>query len=172
MEAEHEVRDLAAGCREVRRRGPLRSAIVGVGLPEFVELDVPDARDVLAYAARRMSSGLTRVAEDFRLRLQARHERRSTALGDGVALPHAESGYANRLHALFVRTTCTMAFDAPDGLGVSDFLIMVVPRPASPAHNELLVRLRAELSSPQARAALRGTMPEALARLWRRVRDV
>ena len=141
--------------------------------PECAELDAASAAEVLAYAAQRMAGGLVRVADDFHRRLQARHARCSTALGRGVALPHAESGYANRLHALFVRTARPLAFDAPDGAGVSDFLLRVVPRPASPAHCELLERLGTQLASPLRLRELRsGPLAGALARLWQQARGL
>lgn len=118
-----------------------------------------------------MAGGLPRVAADFAHRLRARQERRSTALGCGVALPHAESGYANRLHALYLRSSQPLVFDAPDGEGVTDFMVLMVPRPASPAHGALLSRLTQLLTSPGQLAALRrGPLSDAVDAMWRRAR--
>jgi len=152
-----------------RHSGPWRAT---GGWPDCVQLDVASAAEVLHHAAMQMAGGLPRVAADFAYRLQARHTRRSTALGRGVALPHADSGYANRLHAVYVRTLQPVVFDAPDGAGVTDFLVLIVPRPASPAYGELLARLSHQLSLPARLQELRhGPVSEAMSALWRRARD-
>ncbi|GAP38720.1 PTS sugar transporter subunit IIA [Piscinibacter sakaiensis] len=141
------------------------------GLDTALAVDAADPDALFAFAAERMAGGRVRVAEDYARRLAARHTRRSTALGHGLALPHAASGYANGVQALYLRTRAPLDFDAPDGEPVSDFLFLVVPRPASSAHSELLEALQEAFGLPRLRRELRQERPEAvLAELWQRVR--
>ena len=60
--------------------------------------------------------------------LWRREQAASTALGRGCAVPHARIGGVARPSTLYVRTDVPVAFDAPDGLPVSDFLVVLVPR--------------------------------------------
>jgi len=51
----------------------------------------------------------------------------STALGCGVAIPHARIGGIERPMTLFMRSKWAIDFDAPDGKPVSNILVIMVP---------------------------------------------
>ena len=92
-----------------------------------IDVDVPDRRRALETGAALIgrANGLD-PAPIFRA-LWRREQVGSTALGHGVAIPHARiSGIAQPL-TLFMRSRLAMEFDAPDGRLVSNFLFILVP---------------------------------------------
>ena len=102
-------------------------ALIG---PEEVLLDV-DASSrgaLLEQAAARLAErcGLPRKA--IFDSLLARERLGSTALGHGVALPHARIAALARAFALFVRAREGIDFDAPDRQPVSVFVVLLIPQ--------------------------------------------
>jgi PTS system nitrogen regulatory IIA component len=98
-------------------------------------------------------------------RLMRREQRGSTALGHGLALPHADAAGLGRPVAAFVRLDEPVPFDAPDGQPVRDLLVLVVPRPAQASDFSMLTRYRRLLSAPAFRESLRACADEAA--IWR-----
>lgn len=86
--------------------------------------------------------------------LARREARGSTALGLGAALAHAHVPRLRAPMAVYLRPAQGIDFDAPDGVAVSDILALLVPRPATAAHFELLARLRQRLAHPALRQEL------------------
>ncbi|MGE8311075.1 MAG: PTS sugar transporter subunit IIA [Pseudomonas protegens] len=78
----------------------------------------------------------------------------STAIGDGVAVPHARLAELDSIHALYLRPQAAMAFAAPDQQPVSDILVLLVPAPADQQHLELLADTARLFSNPRFRQAL------------------
>jgi PTS system nitrogen regulatory IIA component len=70
--------------------------------------------------------------------LLAREELGSTALGHGVAIPHARMPQCVASAGVFIRTKYGIPFDAPDGKPVSMFLGLIVPKQAAERHLKLL----------------------------------
>jgi PTS system nitrogen regulatory IIA component len=93
-------------------------------------------------------------AADVADRLRRRHARRSTAIGHGVALPHAEVTGLRSAVAVFLRSRHGLPFDAHDGAPVTDVLALVVPKPATSRHQDILSNLAALLSDAAFRDAL------------------
>ena len=87
--------------------------------------------------------------------LMTRELRSSTALGHGIALPHADVPGLRRPVAAFVRPRTPISFDAPDGKPVTEVLALLVPRPGTAAHLDLLARLARLLRQREFRDALR-----------------
>ena len=127
--------------------------------PQQIELDVdvPNVKCALERAAEVIgrAHGLD-PAPVFRA-LWRREQIGSTAIGHGVALPHARiSGIAKPL-MLFMRPKYAIEFGAPDGRLVTKIWVILVPSDgAAQDHLDLLaavaracsdVRLRAELDS-------------------------
>ncbi|HXZ97212.1 MAG TPA: PTS IIA-like nitrogen regulatory protein PtsN [Burkholderiales bacterium] len=73
--------------------------------------------------------------------LEAREKLGSTALGKGVALPHARIKNLRQVVAAFVRLKVPIPFDAPDGKPVSDILVLLVPEQATEQHLQLLAEV-------------------------------
>jgi len=87
--------------------------------------------------------------------LRAREQTGSTALGEGVAIPHAriESTFPPR--AVFLRSVAPVPFEAPDGHPVDMFFSLLVPGHATGQHLEWLSEIAGLFADDSARAALR-----------------
>ena len=70
--------------------------------------------------------------------LEARESLGSTALGQGVAVPHGQIKGLRQAVTLYVRPTAPIPFDAPDGNSVSDVVVLLVPESATSMHLHLL----------------------------------
>src|SRR6201987_1187084 len=89
---------------------------------------------VAALLALRQGLSQAVVLESLTLREQLG----STAVGHGVAIPHARMSQCAAPAATFVRTRFAIPFDAPDGKPVSVFLGLIVPNTATERHLQLL----------------------------------
>ncbi|PWT84202.1 MAG: PTS sugar transporter subunit IIA [Proteobacteria bacterium] len=87
--------------------------------------------------------------------LIAREECGSTAIGHGVAIPHARMKGLARPVGLYIRTKQTIPFDAPDGKPVSDFIVLLVPEQAAQHHLKLLGEVAEMFSDVTFRQRLR-----------------
>jgi PTS system nitrogen regulatory IIA component len=116
-------------------------SVMGALLPAenvLLDVDLP-ATGTLFHAVgalfeRRYGLPAAKVAES----LDARERVGSTGLGQGVAIPHARMKGLDRAIAAFVRARVPLAFNAPDGKPVSDFLILLVPAHATDEHLQIL----------------------------------
>ena len=71
-------------------------------------------------------------------RLAARERHGTTAMGYGLAIPHAQIKGLRRPLAVFLRPKRAIPFQAPDGKPVTDLLALLVPKPAVAQHFALL----------------------------------
>jgi nitrogen PTS system EIIA component len=86
--------------------------------------------------------------------LFARERLGSTALGQGVAIPHGRiKGLKEALGAL-VRLAQPIAFDAPDGQPVSLVFVLLVPEQATEKHLQILSELAQMFSDKALREAM------------------
>jgi PTS system nitrogen regulatory IIA component len=92
--------------------------------------------------------------------LTVREELGSTALGHGVAIPHARMSQCNAVAGAFVRTRMAISFGAPDLKPVSLFLGLLVPKQATEHHLQLLATAANMFGDRGFRDALR-TCPDA-----------
>jgi PTS system nitrogen regulatory IIA component len=150
----------------------MTEAGTGALVPDVIHLDL-DARNrkqaleaVAALVARSRGLGAAAV---FRA-LWRREEAGSTALGCGVAIPHARLDVIDRPVKLLVRTKYAIEFDAPDGAPVSLLYVILVPANGSTdEHLQLLAVVAQALSDPTLRAGLSAaTSAPAVADLFAR----
>ncbi len=87
--------------------------------------------------------------------LCGREELGSTALGQGVAIPHARVKGLRQALAGFIRLRPPIAFDAPDGKPVSEALILLVPGHATEEHLQMLAEAAQMFSDRRFRDHLR-----------------
>ncbi len=87
--------------------------------------------------------------------LSRREKVGSTALGQGVAIPHARVAELNRIQPAYVRIKSPIAFDAPDGAPVSDVLVLLVPKAANEEHLRILAEATRLFSDHDFRQRLR-----------------
>jgi nitrogen PTS system EIIA component len=122
-------------------------------------LDLRDKEQALAFAAALIASSLGINAEPVTRALLRREEAGSTALGQGVAIPHARISGVKHPMTIFLRSKVPIPFDAPDGKPVSDLLVLVVPVDgATDEHLQRLAMLAAMFSDRVFRARLRGAV--------------
>ncbi len=107
----------------------------------LLDLDVPTKGRALEEIARFISTRHGLVDEDVRASLVKRETIGSTAVGCGVAIPHARVKDLLRPVAAFVRMKMPIPFDAPDGKPVSDLFVLLVPQHATEAHLLLLAQV-------------------------------
>lgn len=93
-------------------------------------------------------------AEEIATRLWKRESRSSTAQGYGMALPHAQVKGLSKPMAAFLRPKDPLAFDAPDGLAVTQVCALLVPKPATAEHFDLLTQLTLMFSDRRFRQLL------------------
>jgi len=128
-----------------------------------LNLRAGDARAVLTHLAKLMAQGdedPARLAEA----LWAREQTGSTALGNGVAVPHARIDGISGIRAAFIRTRTPVAFAAPDAQPVDLFFGLIVPTHANTEHLELLGEIAELLSDEAAIDTLRAATSAATIR--------
>jgi len=91
----------------------------------------------------------------------------STALGDGVAIPHCRIDDCDAPLGCLMTLSDPVDFSAPDGEGVDIVLVLLVPTEATQAHLDLLAGVVTFLSEDSTRASIRGAIePEDLSRIF------
>lgn len=89
--------------------------------------------------------------------LTARERLGSTAMGAGVAIPHARLPGLDRIVALFARLDRPVDFEAADGQGVDLVFVLLAPETAGAEHLRALARVSRLLRDAEIRAKLRAT---------------
>ena len=111
--------------------------------PEAVlpALNVNDKKQLLAELAARASvlSGL-QEREIFDTLLQ-RERLGSTALGQGVAVPHGKMSGLSKIVGMFARLEKPIDFDAADGEPVDIVVLLLAPEGAGADHLKALARI-------------------------------
>jgi PTS system nitrogen regulatory IIA component len=120
-----------------------------------LDLDVSGKQALLEQLAAMLARRAHLPEIDILQALNAREALGSTALGRGVAIPHARMAGCVAAAAAFVRTRSALSFGAPDGGRVSLFLALIVPQQANQKHLRLLATAAAMFSDPSLRGALR-----------------
>lgn len=145
-------------------------SIADILLPEdiLLDLNVNGAATLFDEVGRNMQHwhGLPRVlvAEA----LGQREAFGSTALGQGVAIPHGRLAGLRQPHAAYVRPRRPMPFGAPDGKPVVDFIVLLVPERATDAHLGILAGVSGLFTDPRFREALHACDdPHAIRALFR-----
>lgn len=84
----------------------------------------------------------------------------STALGEGVAIPHCRTS-CEGIHGAFLRLAEPVDYDAPDGDPVDLLFVLVVPPDESSAHLDVLAVLARLFQDPENRRRLRSQSTDA-----------
>ncbi|MDR2173012.1 MAG: PTS sugar transporter subunit IIA [Burkholderiales bacterium] len=126
------------------------SSILSLLTPTRVETDVAARNRSELFAeigAMFAREGL--IAKPLIDALEVREKLGSTALGQGVAIPHGRIKNLAQARAAFLRTQSPINFDAPDKKPVDLFFVLLVPENATEQHLQLLSEL-AQLISDRA----------------------
>lgn len=87
--------------------------------------------------------------------LLARERLGTTALGEGVAIPHCRIDNIDAIRCAVIKLDHAVDFDAPDGENVSLICGLLVPNEATDEHLQVLSELAEFLSKPKNREELR-----------------
>ncbi len=101
--------------------------------------------------------------------LEDRERLNSTALGDGVAIPHGKLPGLRRVLAAFGRSRAGVDFQSLDGKPTHLFFLLVAPEDSAGAHLKALARISRLLKDPGFRARLLEA-PDAQM-IWTIIRD-
>lgn len=81
----------------------------------------------------------------------------STALGNGVAIPHGRISNTDDVEALFIQLTKPLPFDAEDGKPVDLVFALIVPLHCNSDHSKLLSNIADRFSDPLLQEQLRAS---------------
>ncbi|EEA03347.1 putative PTS IIA-like nitrogen-regulatory protein PtsN [Burkholderia sp. H160] len=99
--------------------------------------------------------------------LAAREALGSTALGQGVAVPHGQIKGLQEALVLYARPEMPIPFDAPDGKPVTDMVVLFVPEWANMTHLHLLAEVAERFCDHRFREQLHACgRPDAVCRLF------
>ena len=117
-------------------------------------LQAASKREVFQAIGQHMQTAHGVSAESVAWSLLRRELAGSTALGCGVAIPHARVKELERIRLLYLRVVPALAFDSPDGEPVSDIMALMVPAPATQEHLDVLAHVASLFSEKAFRKAL------------------
>ena len=118
-----------------------------------------------AVAAQHPEIDRTRLLEA----LDERERLNSTALGEGVAIPHGKLPGLRRVFAAFGRSPAGVDFQSLDGKPTHLFFLLVAPEDSAGAHLKALARISRLLKDDAFRARL--LQAEDAASLYRVIRE-
>jgi len=130
-------------------------------VPEMRALTKPEALQELAGALARLHPEI----DERRLMevLLEREELGSTAIGEGIAIPHGKLSGVTSVAAAFGRSPRGIDFDSLDGSPTRLFFLLVAPEDSAGIHLKALARISRLLKDKGFRdRLLAGTTPEEL----------
>ncbi len=125
--------------------------------PRLIDLDVREGgkREVIRGLVRLLEAAApVRDAARLTGELLARERLSSTAIGEGVAIPHVLSDTVDAIRIVFGRSRNGVDFDAPDRKPVRLIFLITGPAGNSGPHLKLLSKLARLLRDPEFRSAL------------------
>lgn len=108
-------------------------------LPELANRQKPDVVAELAEHLARQTPGVKK--EDLVRVLVEREKLASTAIGEGIAIPHGKLDAIDRLVACVGRSREGVDFDSMDGRPTHIFFVLVAPENSTGAHLKALARI-------------------------------
>ena len=90
-------------------------------------------------------TGKLKDTEEFYQTIQAREEKGSTGVGNGVAIPHGQSDTVVEPALVFVKSEVGIDFDSRDGKPAKIFFMIAVPEGGSNDHLSVLSKLSRKL---------------------------
>lgn len=121
---------------------------------------------VFERAAEAMGAALNLSSETIYRALLAREKLGSTAIGEGIAIPHCRINECSEAAGCLVTLQESIDYGSADGQDVDIIFVLLVPEEATEAHLKLLAALARSFSNAEVRDRVRQTQdPEALKRL-------
>ena len=130
-------------------------------------VDAADRASLFAQLGELLAHRYGLAASSVVAGLAAREALGSTALGQGVAVPHGQIKGLREALVLYVRPVVPIPFDAPDGKPVSDMVVLLVPEWANMTHLHLLAEVAERFCDQRFREQLHACEdPDAVCRLF------
>jgi PTS system nitrogen regulatory IIA component len=105
-------------------------------------LQATDKRGILEELAAYMATRHARIERGTLARvLIEREQLASTAIGEGVAIPHGKLASVGEIVACLGRAPSGVEFDSMDGLPTFLFFVLVAPESSTGAHLKALARI-------------------------------
>ena len=121
---------------------------------------------VFERAAEAMGAALNLSSETIYRALLAREKLGSTAIGEGIAIPHCRINDCSEAAGCLVTLQEPIDYGSADGQDVDVIFVLLVPEEATEAHLKLLAALARSFSNAEMRDRVRQTQdPEALKQL-------
>ena len=121
---------------------------------------------VFERAAEAMGAALDLSSETIYRALLAREKLGSTAIGEGIAIPHCRINECTEAAGCLVTLQEPIDYGSADGQDVDVIFVLLVPEEATEAHLKLLAALARSFSNAEVRDRVRQTQdPEALKQL-------
>jgi PTS system nitrogen regulatory IIA component len=118
---------------------------------------------VFERAAEAMGAALNLSSETIYRALLAREKLGSTAIGEGIAIPHCRINECSEAAGCLVTLQEPIDYGSADGQDVDIIFVLLVPEEATEAHLKLLAALARSFSNAEVRDRVRQTQdPEAL----------
>jgi PTS system nitrogen regulatory IIA component len=118
-------------------------------------LQATDKRGVLEELAQYMSGRHPRIDRATLSRvLIEREQLASTAIGEGVAIPHGKLSAVGEIVACLGRAPTGVEFDSMDGQPTYLFFVLVAPESSTGAHLKALARISRVFKDPEFRRRL------------------
>jgi nitrogen PTS system EIIA component len=119
------------------------------------ELSATAKPDVLVELASHLASHHNGVSRDELLRVLVEREKlASTAIGEGVAIPHGKLDAVGKLVACVGRAREGVDFDSMDGRPTHLFFVLVAPENSTGVHLKALARISRLFKDPEFRTRL------------------
>jgi PTS system nitrogen regulatory IIA component len=118
-------------------------------------LQATEKRAILEELASYMASRHPRIDRATLARvLIEREQLASTAIGEGVAIPHGKLSTVGEIVACLGRATAGVEFDSMDGQPTYLFFVLVAPDSSTGAHLKALARISRVFKDPEFRRRL------------------
>lgn len=118
-------------------------------------LEATDKRGILEELAAYMSAHHPRIDRAALAKvLTEREQLASTAIGEGVAIPHGKLPSVGEIVACLGRAPAGVDFDSMDGQPTHLFFVLVAPESSTGAHLKALARISRVFKDPEFRRRL------------------
>ena len=125
-----------------------------------LDIEVSSREELFIFIAQQFEKNHGIPANSVIACLEEREALGSTALGNGIAIPHGRVKLLEQAHVGFVRLKDSINFHASDKDPVKALVIMLVPEAATQAHLDILAKIAQTISNNKNKDILR-TEPSA-----------
>lgn len=112
----------------------------------FSNLRLSSKKKVLETVSQVMAEGIGCSSQEIYESLLSREKLGSTALGEGVAIPHGRLKQATQAFSVFILLEEPIEYDAPDNLPVDIIFAVIVPQDANNEQLKYLAQIAKILS--------------------------